>query len=406
MTNPESQRVVVTGLGVITSLGLDRGSFWRNLQSGHKGFSPIESFDTTRYQRKIGAEIKDFQVGNFFPGDRRVAAMGRAKQFALAAAKECLECAGIDAGSGDFRVGVALGTTNGEAMVQQQFIDTFLEGEMASVPSELPGNYPPFTVPQALAEYFHLYGPNMMLPNACAAGNFAIGYAYNCIRTGRADGMIAGGVDAFSRGAFAGFTRVGAISSGVPRPFSLHREGLISGEGAGMLYLESLEQAKRRNADIFAEVVGYGHSCDAWHITQPSASGIAQAVKTALANSKLKPEEISYISVHGTGTEANDPTEAKALKESLGEALDGIPLSSIKSMIGHSMGAASAIECVASILSIRNQFLLPTMNFLEKDPACDVDCVPNQGRSARIRYALKTSSAFGGNNAALIFGEP
>ena len=405
MQNNPSKRVVVTGLGVITSLGLDRNSFWRNLKAGRNGFSAIEGFDTTRYARKMGAEIKDFRVEDFFPGQPRIKEMGRAKQFALAAAKECLECAGLDAGEGDFRIGVALGTTNGEALVQQQYIDAFLDGEMASVPPGMAQNYPPYTVPQALAEHFRLHGPNLMLPNACAAGNFAIGYAYNCIRLGHADGMLAGGVDAFSRGAYAGFTRVGAISSGVPRPFSLHREGLISGEGAGMLYLESLESATLRGREIYAEVVGYGHSCDAGHITQPSAIGIAQAVRGALASAKLPPGEISYVSAHGTGTDANDPAEIKALRACLGDAMAGIPVSSIKSMIGHSMGAASAIECVASILSIRNQFALPTMNFLEADPDCVVDCVPNQGRDARIRYALKTSSAFGGNNAALVFGE-
>ncbi|MGP1693632.1 MAG: beta-ketoacyl-[acyl-carrier-protein] synthase family protein, partial [Giesbergeria sp.] len=262
-------------------------------------------------------------------------------------------------------------------------------------------DYAPFSISQTVGRYLHAHGPNVMIPNACAAGNFAIGQALDYICSGEAEAVIAGGADAFSRYAYSGFARLGAIAPDVPRPFSVNRQGMVPGEGAAMLFLESLDSSLARGARIYAEVTGYGESCDAHHITQPDDGGIARAMHAALARAGLTPQAVSYVSVHGTGTPANDMVETRALRQVFGDAIP--PLSSVKSMIGHAMGAASAIECVAAMMSMQEQFLTPTMNYLGPDEQCPVDCVPNAGRPGVLNVILKTASAFGGNNAAVVF---
>jgi 3-oxoacyl-[acyl-carrier-protein] synthase II len=245
-----------------------------------------------------------------------------------------------------------------------------------------------------------------MISNACAAGNFSVGQALRCIESGEADAVLAGGADAFSRYAFSGFCRLGAVSPDVPRPFSKDRKGMIPGEGAAALMVETLEHARRRGAAVLAEIVGYGESCDAHHITQPHDDGIARCARAALEDAGLEPSAISFVSVHGTGTPTNDVTESRALRAVFGERLSQIPVSAVKSMIGHPMGAASSIECVAAVLSLRHQRVTATRNYLGPDPDCAVDCVPNEGRAMPVEYVLKTSSAFGGNNACLIVKRP
>jgi 3-oxoacyl-[acyl-carrier-protein] synthase II len=347
-----------------------------------------------------GAEVTGFNVADFFPGDSAIAGMGRAKQMALAAAKQCLEDSRYPIDQTPFRVGVVMGTTMGESKSLERCTDSVYAGSTGgSLPEAAITDYPAFTIPQAVARHFHCWGPNMMIPNACAAGNFSIGHAIDCIRSGEADAMIAGGADAFSRYAYSGFARLGAISPDVPRPFSRGRQGMIPGEGAAVLFLESYLSAKERNAPIYAEIVGYGESCDAHHITQPDEGGIGQAMRSALAGASEK--KVSFVSVHGTGTQANDAVETRALKSVFPRQQP--PITSVKSMIGHAMGAASAIECVASLLSMQYQYITPTANFQEWDEDCDLDCTPNEGRAARVDYVLKTSSAFGGNNAAILF---
>lgn len=403
MQYDSSKRLVVTGLGVISAIGQDKESFWNNVKKGTNGISKVRSFETERFGRHMGGEIENFEVEDFFPGEEEVAKMGRAKQMMLAASAECLKDCGYEVGDDRFRVGVAIGTTMGESK-ELEAVATALhaEGDDAMNYNAVV-DYPPYTIPQAVARYFKLYGPNLMLPNACAAGNFSIGYAIHCLRNGSADAMLAGGADAFSRYAYSGFNRLGAISPDVPRPFSKDRKGMIPGEGAAALFIETYESAVARGAQIYAEIVGYGESCDAHHITQPHDLGIAQAVRSALAFGSIDPKEISFISCHGTGTPTNDVTESRALRCVFGDAMASIPVTSVKSMIGHPMGAASSIECVATLLSIKHQYITPTINFDEVDPNCDVDCVPNEGRSASVNYVLKTSSAFGGNNSSVIF---
>lgn len=401
MTYCETKRVVVTGIGVVSANGQDRETFFDNLKKGRVAISDIEGFDTGRLQVKRGGEIKDFDILQHFPGDDALLDLGRAKQLALAAAKQCIEESGYDLAASPFRVGVVLGTTMGESKSLESCTDELSRGAPGMPAMATLADYLPYTISQAVGRQFGAHGPNAMIPNACAAGNFAIGHALSLIRTGEADAVIAGGSDAFSRYAYAGFARLGAISPDVPRPFSADRQGMTPGEGAAMLFLESLDNALARQAPIYAEIVGYGESCDAYHITQPDDHGIARAIGAALKMARTLPEAVSYISVHGTGTQANDMIETRALRKVFGERIP--PVSSVKSMIGHSMGAASAIECVAALMTIREQFITPTMNHRRADENCALDCVPNEGRSADVEYVLKTASAFGGNNAAVVF---
>ncbi len=399
------QRFVITGLGVVSAIGTGKDAFWRGLCEARDGISPIRRFDTTPFERHRGGEVRDFSVAELLPDVPDAAALGRAKQLMLVAARECLDEAALGA-TDPFRVGVAIGTTIGESWALEAITDSVAQGGAGALPGEAALDYLPHTIPQAVGRAFRLYGPNLMVSNACAAGNFSVGQALRCIEAGDADAMLAGGSDAFSRYAFSGFCRLGAVSPDVPRPFSRDRRGMIPGEGAAALLVESLEHARARGATVLAEIVGYGESCDAHHITQPHDLGIARCARAALEDAGLEPAAISFVSVHGTGTPTNDVTESRALRDVFGDALAGIPVSAVKSMTGHPMGAASAIECVAAVLSLRHQHVTATRNHLGPDPDCAVDCVPNAGRDMPVRYVLKTSSAFGGNNSCLVLKRP
>ncbi len=393
-------------MGIVSSIGIGVPHFWNNVKAGNSSFGPILGFDTGKFERKIGSEIRAFNVKRYFPGRMDLEKLGKGKQFALVCAEECLRAAAFSSSAWEGGIGVAIGTTNGEAGTLQRIGQEVLGKNWEGVSPELAGDFPPASIPQCISGFFRLGGPSWLFSNACAAGSYAIGHAYRQIASGRSTAMLAGGVDVFSRGAQAGFSRLGLISPDVPRPFSRDREGTILGEGAGLLFLESMESASRRGAEPIAEVVGYGHSCDAMDITHPSMEGISRAIRSALSDADIGPDKIAFISVHGTGTEANDSVESQAVREIFGPAGFLPPVSSVKSMLGHAMGAGSSIECVATLLALRHQYLFPTANFLGKDERCDVDCVPNIGRKIAGEYFMKTASAFGGNNAALVFRVP
>lgn len=242
-----------------------------------------------------------------------------------------------------------------------------------------------------------------MIPTACSAGNYAISYAADLLRSGKADVMVAGGADPFSRIAFTGFSRLFALAPEKCQPFDKNRQGTLVGEGAGVLILEPLESARARNATIYAEVLGYGLSCDGHHMTIPETEGIRRVMRRALEDSDIKPEDVDYISAHGTGTPANDRAECAAIHDVFGSYADTLPVSSIKSMLGHTMGAASALEAIACVLAVFHDQVPPTINFETPDPECDVDCVPNSSRYHQTRIALNNSFAFGGNNASIVF---
>lgn len=398
------RRVVITGLGVLTAIGIGKDDFWANLLRGKSGISEISGFDTSKYPCHLGGEIKNFAPEAYLRADQ-IARMGRGAQFAVIAADMAIKDAELDLENVDReRMGVFLGTTNGEAQVLQEIHEQkFLSGSEAEMSSLCP-KYPAFQINASVAREFGISGDNLMIPNACAAGNFAIGYAFDLIRSHKLDFALTGGVDPFSRVAFTGFTRLLAVAKEKVQPFDRCRKGIMVGEGAGMLIIETLESALERKAHIYGEILGYGLSCDAFHITtpHPEAKGILLAMERALKNAGIAKDEVDYVSPHGTGTIANDKAEAHALKTFFGERYRNIPVSSVKSMLGHTMGAASAIEAVTCGLILEHGMIPPTINYEDPDPECEVDCVPNVARQKEIKIALNNSYAFGGNNSCLV----
>jgi 3-oxoacyl-[acyl-carrier-protein] synthase II len=399
------RRIVVTGIGVVTPIGTGRERFWSNLLAGRCGIAPVASFDTSGYSVHRGAEVKDFRARDYLL-NLDAAHLGRASQFAIAAARLALCDAGVEISSLDRkRAGVSMGTTSGEPREVERLDDCYVSKELGGIGAEFIKLYPCHVIAAHVASELEFSGVNIMIPTACAAGNYAIAYAFDVLRAGRADLMLAGGSDAFSRITYTGFARLGAIAPEICQPFDRRRKGMIPGEGAGVLVLEPLERAVERGARIYAEVTGYGLSCDAHHMTaaHPQGVGAARAMEQALHESEIKPEEVSYISAHGTGTPTNDRLETVAVKRLFKDAAYRIPISSIKSMLGHTMGAASAIEAAACALAVFHDRIPPTINLEEPDPDCDLDYVPNRAREHPVRVAMNNAYAFGGNNASLLF---
>ncbi len=389
---------------MVTSIGTGREQFWSNLLAGRCGFGPVASFDTSGYNVHRGAEVKDFCATDYVM-NLNAAHLGRASQFAIAAARLALSDAGVDMNALNLaRAGVSLGTTSGEPQEVERFDDNYVSQRLDGVGPEFVARYPCHVIPQHVASELGFGGVNTMIPTACAAGNYAIAHAYDVLRAERADLMLAGGADSFSRITYTGFARLGAIAPEICQPFDRHRKGMIPGEGAGVVVLEPWDRARRRGARIYAEVAGYGLSCDAHHMTaaHPLGDGAARAMQQALTDSAINPEEVSYISAHGTGTPINDRLETVAVKRLFKDAAYRIPISSIKSMLGHTMGAASAIEAAVCALAVFNDKIPPTINLNEPDPDCDLDYVPNFARGLRVNAAMNNAYAFGGNNASLI----
>jgi 3-oxoacyl-[acyl-carrier-protein] synthase II len=390
---------------MVTPIGTGREEFWRNLLAGSCGIGPVESFDTTGFNVHRGGEVKQFQPSTYVLRLDPLG-LGRASQFAIAAARLAVEDAEMDLRSvNPERVGVSIGTTTGEPLEIEKFDDYYVAGELARFGRDFLARYPCHVIPAHVASELELGGINTMIPTACAAGNYAIAHAVDTLRSGRADVMFAGGSDSFSRITYTGFARLGAIAPEVCQPFDRNRKGMIPGEGAAMLVLEPLGRAIERGARIYAEVAGYGLSCDAHHMTaaDPEGNGPARAIEKALTETELDPHQISYISAHGTGTPTNDRLETIAIKRVFREAAYGIPISSIKSMLGHTMGAASAIEAAACALAVLHDCIPPTMNLQDPDPECDLDYVPNHARRHKVNFAMNNAYAFGGNNASVIF---
>lgn len=400
------KRIVITGIGIIAPIGIGKTEFWRNLLAGKSGVGRVQSFETSAYSVHLGAEIKGFDPARYIQSVD-TDELGRSSQLAIAATRLALEDAGLN--SDDMpkaRVGVALGTTMGESQVLEKINDQWVESGADAIQPALMPRYPSNVIPSNVAIEFGFKGANIMIPTACAAGNYAIGYATDLLKQNRAEVMIAGGADCFSRIAFTGFARLGAIAPDICQPFDKNRKGMMLGEGAGILILEPLERAMQRKATIYAEVLGYGLSCDAYHMTggHPEGLGLASAMDKAFRRSGIVPQDVSYISAHGTGTPSNDRIETLAIKKALGEHAYKVPVSSIKSMIGHTMGAASAVEAAVCALSIQNNIIPPTINYEEEDAECDLNYVPNQARKCPVEVAVNNSAAFGGNNAVLVLG--
>ncbi len=403
------QRVVVTGIGMVTPLGSGSHEVWRQLLAGASGIGEVESFDTSRYPVHRGAEVKGFRPEPFFL-NLDPATVGRASQLAVAAARLALIDAGLDPATGSAgidgeRAGVVMGTTSGEPQEIERFDDRYVAEELDRVGPEFLTLYPCHVIAGHVAAELAFGGVNITIPAACAAGNYAVACAFDALKAGRAEVMLAGGADSFSRITYTGFARLGAIAPERCQPFDRQRKGMIPGEGAAVLVLEPLTRARARGARIYAEVGGYGLSCDAHHMTaaHPEGEGAARAMVQALAASGLAREAVSYVSAHGTGTPTNDRLEAIAVHRVFGERARRLPTSSVKSMLGHTMGAASAIEAAVCALAVATDRVPPTMNVEEPDPECDLDCIPNRARELPVEVAMNNAYAFGGNNASVIF---
>ncbi|MEK6279455.1 MAG: beta-ketoacyl-[acyl-carrier-protein] synthase family protein [Acidobacteriota bacterium] len=400
----KQRRIVVTGIGVVTPIGTGRELFWNNLLEGRSGIRPVQSFDTSAYGVHRGAEVHDFRPENYL-SNLDAAHLGRASQFAIAAARLALADANVEIASLDLkRAGVSMGTTSGEPREVERFDDLFINKQLDRVGPEFLKLYPTHVIAAHIARELQFAGVNIMIPTACAAGNYAIAHAFDVLRSGRADLMLAGGSDSFSRITFTGFAQLGAIAPETCQPFDRYRKGMIPGEGAGVLVLEPLASALRRGARVYGEIGGYGLSCDAHHMTaaHPNGDGAVRAMTQALDQSGTRPEEVSYISAHGTGTSTNDRLETLAVKRLFKDAAYRIPMSSIKSMLGHTMGAASAIEAAVCALAVFHDRIPPTINLEEPDPDCDLDYVPNSARQHTVQVAMNNAYAFGGNNASLV----
>jgi 3-oxoacyl-[acyl-carrier-protein] synthase II len=402
VNNYQNRRVVITGLGVVSSIGIGWEEFWKNLINGKSGISKITSFDTSAYDRHYAGEVKNFDPTKYMNA-RKSKTMGRASQMAIAASKQALDDAEFIVNENEReRFGVSIGTTTGEIGIVEALHDIQLRNGKQKLSKSILAATPSGSLALNVATEFNLRGNNIVFGTACSSANYAVGYAFDLIKSGKLDYALAGGADGFSRIVFSGFTRLLAIAPQKCQPFDKNRQGMIPGEGASIILLETLDSALKRKAKIYAEVLGYGLSCDGHHMTVPFVDSVACAINKSLENSFVTINQVDYISAHGTGTKENDKAECAALKKVFKEELIQIPVSSIKSMIGHTMGAAAAFETIACSLAITFNQIPPTTNFEENDPECKINCVPNVSIKKNIRVALNNSQAFGGNNACLI----
>jgi nodulation protein E len=397
------RRVAITGMGAICALGRTVPEVTASLCQGRSGIGPIESTDTSQIRFQNGAEVKGYSHQPYFE-DRRADFMDRFAQFAVIAAREAVAGAGIQ-WTPELRETAAIITgscVGGQSTEDIGFHEVYKLGH---------NRVHPLTIPKTMANAgashismeFGITGPSFTISTACSSAAHAIGQAFWMVRSGITDLALTGGSEApFSFGILKAWEAMRVVSTDTCRPFSKDRRGMILGEGGAMFVLEPWDAAKARGAQIYAEVIGFGMSADAAHITQPSAEGAARAMRSALRDAQVAPEQIGYINAHGTATPANDVTETSAIRSVFGSHAGRLPVSSSKSMHGHALGAAAALECLATAIALRDGFLPPTANFNEPDPDCDLDVIPNQSRRAQVEYALSNSFAFGGLNAVLV----
>jgi 3-oxoacyl-[acyl-carrier-protein] synthase II len=412
MTNIEQKRVVVTGLGAITPIGNTLAEYWEGLLSGRNGIGPITLFDPSRHDCRIAGEVKGFSPHDYM--DRKEAKrMDRFAQFAVSASKQAIADAQFVINELNAeQVGVIIGTGVGGLKVLEDQQEVYL--------TRGPDRCSPFMIPMMISNmaagltaiHTGAKGPNSCTVTACAAGAHAVGDAFRLIQRGYAQAMICGGSEAaVTPLSVAGFSAARALSTRnddpvhACRPFSRDRDGFVMGEGSGILLLEELEHALSRGARIYAEIVGYGMTCDAYHMTSPvpSGEGATRAMQLALKDAGLIPEQVSYINAHGTSTQVNDATETGAIKNALGEYAYKVAISSTKSMTGHLLGGSGGIEAVASVMAVANDQIPPTINLTNPDPTCDLDYVPNHSRNQKLEVVLSNSFGFGGHNVTLAF---
>ena len=404
------RRVVVTGLGIISPIGCAVDIFWDNLIKGKSGIGPLTHFDAAQYESRIAGEVKDFAPHPFIsPKDSR--RMERFVQFGVTAAKNAIDDSGLNVSKEDpYRIGVLVGSGIGSLRIIEEQHRVILE--------KGPSRITPFLIPMLIVNMaaghisimIGVKGPNLCTTTACASGSHAIGEAMRIVQYGDADVMIAGGTEScISALGVGGFCALRALSTRnneperASRPFDKERDGFVMAEGCGIVILEELEHAKKRNARIYSEIAGYGMTGDAHHMTapDPEGEGAARCMANALKDANLKPEEISYINAHGTSTPLNDKIESLAIKKVFGNFAKKVAVSSTKSMLGHQLGAAGAVEFVICCLSIEKSIIPPTINYENPDPDCDLDYVPNKARHTKVNTCLSNSLGFGGHNATL-----
>jgi nodulation protein E len=397
-------RVVVTGLGVISALGHNACEFWQALAAGQTGIAPLESVDRALLRFQNAAEVRNYDPARYFD-EKEISLLDRFAQFGAIAAREAVADAGFQ-WTPELRENTAIVTgscVGGQTTEDDGFVNLYRKNIPRVNPLTIPR-----TMENAAASRISLEtgitGPTYTISTACSSSNHAIGQAFWLVRSGAAQMALSGGSEAvFSLGFLKAWEAMRVVSPDTCRPFSRDRRGLILGEGGAMLVLETLESAQARGAKIYGEIAGFGMSSDAFHITQPSPDGAARAMRAALADAGMEPSEISYINAHGTATPANDATETEAIRKVFGAHAEKIAISSTKSMHGHALGAAGALEAAVTLLALDRSILPPTANYNEPDPQCDLDVIPNQARHAQIECALSNSFAFGGLNAVVAF---
>jgi len=413
-----ARRVVVTGLGLITPVGNSVETTWAALMSGRNGVGPIQKFDTEKFSVKFAAEVKDFDPLKYIP-KKEARKMGAFIHYAIAAATEAMADSGFElTEEGKFPAELA---ENAGTYISSGIGDFWaIEREHSKLLNDGPDRVSPFFIVSAIVNLaagqvsirYGLKGPNSATATACSAGAHAIGDSFKIIQRGDADVMICGGAEsAITPMSVAGFASMRALSTRnddpehASRPFERDRDGFVIGEGAGIMILEELEMAKRRGARIYAELVGYGMTADAFHLTMPdeTGSGAIRVMQKTIRDAGIQPEQVGYINAHGTSTPYNDKFETLAIRQTFGAHANQLAVSSTKSMTGHLLGAAGGIEGVFSVLSLYRKVLPPTINYVNSDPDCDLDYIPNQPREAEVEYALSNSFGFGGTNAALLF---
>ncbi len=401
----DSRRVVVTGVGVISALGLNTEEFRKNLFAGKSGIDRITSVDVSGMKFQKAGEVRGFNEEEHFSRNELIL-LDRFTQFLMVAAREAVADARMEwtTETERERTAIITGTgAGGQGNLDKFYIDLFCEKK---------NRFPPIVVPRAMSNApasqismeYGIYGPTYTITTACSSSNHAIGQAFHAVRSGMVDRAITGGSETpIAFGNLKTWESMRVVSPDNCRPFSKNRSGMVLGEGGAVLILETLESAQKRGAEIYCEIAGFGMSADAHHITQPSPEGAARAMRGALRDAELEPEKIGYINAHGTATFANDVMETKAIRQTFGQHTDNIAVSSTKSMHGHTLGAAGAIEAIATVLALKHGVLPPTANFTEPDPECDLDVIKNEAREEQVEAALSNSFAYGGLNATLAF---
>jgi 3-oxoacyl-[acyl-carrier-protein] synthase II len=401
----KERRVVVTGIGAVTSVGTNAPDFWAGLLAGKCGIGRITLFDVSSYRTQTGAEVTDIPDGFLASAEKR--RMSRADRMGLAAAAEAVAQSGLDfSRENPTRIGVVLGGGTSGLLDSEDFFWRHLRGKPAR-PSRIL-NHMPDAITDRVAQRFGLSGIKSTITTACSSSANALGYAHDAIVAGWADVVLTGGSDVLARLTYGGFNALRSVDPGPCRPFDRERKGLSIGEAAGILVFEESQRARRRGAPILAEFLGYGVTSDAFHMTAPDPSGAAgsRTIRAALACAGVNAGDVDYVNAHGTATPQNDSAETAAIKAALGERAREIPVSSIKSMIGHCLCASGAIEAVATVLTLRDQLVPPTIHYENADPACDLDYVPNTSREADVDVAISNSFAFGGNSSVVVLARP